>query len=234
MTGLLVSVRNAHEAKAALAGGAALIDVKEPARGPLGRADDAVIAAVVREVAGRVPVSAALGELPAEPPRLPQGLRYLKFGLAGWAGRPWQAALRAIDRRTRNETPGCRVVAAAYVDHVKARSPSVEEVFTFVHGADRLYPDPVFLIDTWVKDGSTLLEWTAEDEVVKLCQRARSVGVGTALAGSLGCAEIERLRRARPDWFAVRGAACKGRQRNAIVEESEVRRLVRLLSEPEA
>ena len=63
MTALLVSVRSAAEAEAALAGGAALIDVKEPARGALGRADDAVIADVVRAVAGRAPVSAALGEL---------------------------------------------------------------------------------------------------------------------------------------------------------------------------
>ncbi len=61
--GLLVSVRDAAEAAASLAGGADLIDVKEPARGPLGRADAATIAAVVQAVGGRVPVSAALGEL---------------------------------------------------------------------------------------------------------------------------------------------------------------------------
>ena len=35
--GLLVSVRSAAEAATALAGGADLIDVKEPSRGPLGR-----------------------------------------------------------------------------------------------------------------------------------------------------------------------------------------------------
>ena len=50
---LLVSVRDATEAAAALHGGAGLIDVKEPARGPLGRADAATIAAVVQTVAGR-------------------------------------------------------------------------------------------------------------------------------------------------------------------------------------
>ena len=42
---LLVSVRDAAEAGNAVAGGAALIDVKEPARGALGRADDAIVAA---------------------------------------------------------------------------------------------------------------------------------------------------------------------------------------------
>lgn len=60
---LLVSVRSAAEAEAALAGGADLIDIKEPTRGSLGRADDRVIADILRQVAGRRPVSAALGEL---------------------------------------------------------------------------------------------------------------------------------------------------------------------------
>ena len=36
MTGLLVSVRSAEEAEIALAGGANLIDIKEPSRGALG------------------------------------------------------------------------------------------------------------------------------------------------------------------------------------------------------
>src|SRR6476620_4190786 len=61
--GLLVSVRSAVEALAALAGGADVIDVKEPSQGSLGAADDNTISAVVRAVAGRAPVSAALGEL---------------------------------------------------------------------------------------------------------------------------------------------------------------------------
>ena len=44
---LLVSVRDLGEAAAALAGGADLIDVKEPIRGPLGRADEATIRGIV-------------------------------------------------------------------------------------------------------------------------------------------------------------------------------------------
>ena len=63
MTGLLVSVRSAAEARIALEAGADLIDVKEPRRGALGAADPAVWKDVCRAVAGRVPVSVALGEL---------------------------------------------------------------------------------------------------------------------------------------------------------------------------
>src|SRR5260370_5526659 len=83
---LLVSVRSAEEAAAALAGGAAIIDVKEPSRGPLGRADDAVVQAVLQTVGGLRPVSAALGELPEggmQAPPIAVSLTFVKWGLAG-------------------------------------------------------------------------------------------------------------------------------------------------------
>ena len=60
MTRLLVSVRNAAEAETALAGGATVIDVKEPSRGSLGRVDDATLAEVMRR-GGRRPISAGVG-----------------------------------------------------------------------------------------------------------------------------------------------------------------------------
>ena len=50
MTQLLVSVRSAEEAEAALAGGAHLIDIKEPTRGALGHADATTIADIVHVV----------------------------------------------------------------------------------------------------------------------------------------------------------------------------------------
>ena len=61
--GLLVSARSAAEAEEAVAGGAAIIDVKEPARGALGRADAAVAATIGRAVAGRTAWTVACGEL---------------------------------------------------------------------------------------------------------------------------------------------------------------------------
>ena len=60
MTGLLVSVRDADEAEAALRGGAALIDVKEPRHGSLGRASAEQWRERGRQVAGRVPAERGL------------------------------------------------------------------------------------------------------------------------------------------------------------------------------
>jgi hypothetical protein len=38
----------------------------------------------------------------------------------------------------------------------------------------------------------------------------------------------------RPNWFAVRGAVCQGRQRGATIDEGKVRQLVTLLDDKSA
>src|SRR5438067_683406 len=92
---LLVSVRSQAEALAALAGGAGLIDIKEPAHGALGRADTEVIQEIAAAVAGMRPVSAALGEWVEDTGTMPcADLTYIKWGLAGCRRRPdWRAEL---------------------------------------------------------------------------------------------------------------------------------------------
>jgi uncharacterized protein (UPF0264 family) len=234
MTHLLVSVRSAAEAEAALAGGAALIDVKEPAAGSLGRAADAAITDVLRAVGGRRPVSAALGELLEtsweELPPSVTDLAYVKWGLASYrpqgSGPGWLDLRRAAER-VAARSPSCRVVAVAYADWRRARSPAPEEVCAFA----REYQTGPFLLDTWGKDGSSLLDWMPRPEVQRLCELCRSAGVPVALAGSLGPEEIRALRPAQPNWFAVRGAACRDRRRGAAVDVARVRQLAELLGE---
>jgi uncharacterized protein (UPF0264 family) len=234
MTQLLVSVRSAAEAEAALAGGAALLDVKEPAHGPLGRAGDATIADVVGAVAGRRPVSAALGELlgasQAGLPPVVSRLAYVKWGLAGYrARRParWKADLAHALGRT---AAPCRGVVVAYADWRRAPAPPPEEVCAFA----REHAAGAFLLDTWGKDGTTLLNWLPLPDVCRLCERCRAAGVPVALAGSLGPAQVRTLRAAGPDWFAVRGAVCQGGRpaRAGAVDQDKVRQLVELLAEP--
>ncbi len=240
MTQLLVSVRSAQEAEAALRGGAGLIDVKEPAHGSLGRASDEVIADVLRVVASRRPVSAALGELvegggwrvegeelfspstlhPAPSTRL----AYVKWGLAS-AASSWPLLLCEATRRMTEQLPNCRAVAVAYADWQRAAAPRPEEVCSFAlekaMGA--------FLLDTWNKDGSTLLDWLPLNEIERLRNRCRAAGIPMALAGSLGAAEIRTLLPLRPDWFAVRGAVCPRRQRESEIDESKVRQLASMV-----
>lgn len=228
MARLLVSVRSAAEALIALEGGAALIDVKEPGRGSLGRADDAVIAEVVQMVGGRRPVSAALGEWIDGEHTIPDfGLSYAKWGLAGCRNRPsWKNHLDEgkLARPTR--------VFVAYADWECAVAPSIEVVFS-VASQRR---GGVLLVDTHCKDATnvhknrpTLLDWMRYDSIIGLCERAHQAEIKIALAGSLGIEEIRQLLPARPDWFAVRGAVCDGADRQASVELERVRDLVKML-----
>ncbi len=228
---LLVSVRSVPEAVSALAGGAGLIDIKEPAHGALGRADEAVLCAVLAAVAGRVPVSAALGEWADGPGAIPElPLRYVKWGLAGCQRHPdWRHRFA-----THLENPDRpQVVLAAYADWQCAQAPSVEDVFAFASA----YPGSVMLIDTHCKDANnplrkvrpTLLDWLTIPFLEDLCGRARAARVRIALAGSLGAAEIGALAPARPDWFAVRGAACVAGDRHGVVQTDLVRQLVDFL-----
>lgn len=230
MTGLLVSVRSAAEAEAALAGGADIIDVKEPANGPLGFAGWDVIRDVVQTVSDRVPVSAALGELvewntrPASSAR-PRGvaLDFVKWGLAWYARPGWCDALR----RARRDWPG--TVAVAYADSHRIGSPSPAEIAEFAI-TERL---PALLIDTWGKDGLTLPRLLSKSALRTLMVRCREGGVRVALAGSLGVDQLLELAPLAPDWFAVRGAACSG-GRGGTVDAERVRQLVRVIQNASA
>ena len=227
MTRLLVSVRSAVEAEAALAGGAALIDVKEPTRGALGRADDGVIADVVRVVAGQAPISAAIGELSdihnSNKLNCLSSLAFVKCGLAGCATDDgWRSELDAL------VVAPCRMVAVAYADWRRAAAPTPDEICAFVCERSGWG----FLLDTWAKDGLTLLDWMSRVEVDRLCRVCRDAGATIALAGSLGRSLIRNLKPTAPDWFAVRGAVCQGLQRNAVIDAAKVRELVNLIAEP--
>jgi hypothetical protein len=230
MPGLLVSVRSVAEARAALEGGADLIDVKEPYRGSLGRAGEGEVAAVLRCVAGRRPVSAALGELLDSPaPVSVPGLRYAKWGLAGCAGQPhWQDRLAAAARQLAVAVPGCCPVAVAYADSARAGAPPPEHVWTFA----RDYPGTALLLDTFCKDGTTLLDLMPAEQVRRFCAKCRARAIRIAVAGSLDAAEIRALLPARPDWFAVRSSACRDNVRGGDIDPIKVRTLAELLTSP--
>jgi uncharacterized protein (UPF0264 family) len=233
---LLVSVRSAADAEAALAGGAHVIDVKEPLRGSLGRASDATIAEVIDHVRGRRPVSAAMGELanPSEAaPYARPGLAFAKWGLFAMAqNADWRLLLAEAKRRVAEATPACRVVTVAYADWKWAGAPPVEEVAAFV----LKHPGGVLLLDTFQKApgretgaAPTLLDLFSLRQVTALCGACRDAGVQVALAGSLRAAQIEELKAARPHWFAVRGAVCDEGRREGAVSVRKVRTLLDLL-----
>ena len=99
---LLVSVRNAAEARAATWGGAHVIDIKDPNQGPLGAAIESW-PEVILACDKRSETSAALGELhqwrAEQLPNIPSQIGWIKIGLAGQKGQDWQAEWAEIRRR---------------------------------------------------------------------------------------------------------------------------------------
>jgi (5-formylfuran-3-yl)methyl phosphate synthase len=220
-TGLLVSVRSADEALEALAGGADVIDVKEPDRGALGRADNEIISEVIATVAGRAQISVAQGELTeCKPRRIPEGVRYVKWGLGNLTTQVELvvSALRA--------TPGpAQPVLVAYADHRRAGSPDP----AYLANLACQLRFPAFLLDTSVKDGSTLLDWIPAPTLARIGSDLADARVRVALAGSLGKRHIKSLASIAPNWFAVRGAVCDG-GRAGRVNAKRVRELKQLIA----
>jgi hypothetical protein len=228
MTRLLVSVRSAAEADLALRAGVDLIDIKEPARGALGPADPRVIQQVVQVVRGRVPVSAALGELAAGLGTLPagaaRGVRYAKLGLAGCAAAAtWPAAWT---RCLRELPAGVVPVAVAYVDWQTAGAPDPGDV---IQAAGDV-PCGGVLLDTFDKSAGGLLVHLRLEGVLELVAGIRRRGMIAVVGGSLGAETLPLVVRvADPDYVAVRGAACRG-SRTGPLDDERLRRLVRLVA----
>jgi uncharacterized protein (UPF0264 family) len=217
------------EVDACIKGGAAIIDVKEPSRGPLGRADDEILLGTVERVAERLPVSAALGELTeyrGGESAIPEGLRYVKLGLAGCILQSnWRSQLIDVRRRieARHRTT---LVAVGYADWKSAESPEIDQVVELAIE----FGFPILLIDTWRKHGKTLLDWLSQDDVTRVCETARRAGIKVALAGSLDWPQINQLLPAKPEWFGVRGAVCVNGQRGASIDANRVKRLTEALA----
>lgn len=234
--GLLVSVRQVGEAAAAIAGGAAIIDVKDPARGPLGRADAAVAAAVVGAVAGRAPVTLACDELAAGVDSildhladvlrlLPAGVAPpvgIKAGPAGLSQAAWRDAFARLARRLPR---GIEPVAVAYADSEAAAAPRAEGLLVEAAGLGAT----TMLIDTFDKQGPGLFEAVGRGTVADWIALAAERGVTLALAGRLTGEDVATGFALGADICGVRTAACDG-GRLGSVDAPLVRRLVTLVA----
>lgn len=224
---LLVSVRNASEAAAALAGGADIVDAKEPFNGPLGQVSPAALAAIASAVGDGAPVSAALGDIGRDDivsgahAAADAGTAFVKVGFAGMGGRLTLAADLLASARV---TSTGALVLVAYADYEKAGAPSPDDVLAL---ADRARAAGV-LLDTCDKRGPGLTTLMTSDSLRAFVTRARSAGHIVAVAGSLTVDDLDRVHDAGADIAGVRSAACDG-GRSGIVTIARVQRLRRAL-----
>ncbi|MCC9604648.1 (5-formylfuran-3-yl)methyl phosphate synthase [Blastopirellula sp. JC732] len=222
MTQLLVSVRSAEEASAALAGGADLIDVKEPSLGSLGAADPQVWRDVIQMVRAQVPVSVALGEISDGERRFDadsfRGASMAKYGLANMAD---SAIWMSLAARAYEQVPrGCARVAVYYVDQSRAKCPPLHDVLRWSGQISAT----TILFDTLVKDGQTLFDFFTPSELTAAIATIHEAGMKVACGGSLTAEHFAAAISAGADILAVRGAACEG-SRTSRVNRERVRDL---------
>jgi uncharacterized protein (UPF0264 family) len=229
MTGLLVSVRDVAEAQAALRGGAALIDVKEPLHGSLGASSPEVWRQVRDAIPPHVPCSAALGELTDVTDEQVAhwrfslaGYQFAKLGLAGCGEIiEWQKRRQALLHELPPET---RSVAVVYADWQSAGAPSPDKVLSAAIESSC----SALLIDTFDKSRGSISTYFSTQELKHFLSAARFANLTTVLAGSLTPALAGELLPLEPDFLAVRGAVCRG-GRTGTVDESLVGDLVQML-----
>jgi len=212
---LLVSVTCAAEASAALAGGADLIDAKDPQAGALGAVSAEVLREIYAAVAGQRPVTAALGDAGDEAAIeraartfVAAGAALVKVGFAGIASAGRVATLTtAAVRGARAVSDGNGgVVAVAYADADRAASLAPADLVKIAAraGAQGL------LLDTADKVGPGLRGLIAPGEIAAWVAEAHDAGLFVALAGKLTADDLPFVRNAGADIAGVRGAACDG------------------------
>jgi uncharacterized protein (UPF0264 family) len=214
---LLVSVRDAEEARIASAAGADIIDVKEPQKGSLGRAPISVLQQIAKSLPQNQPLSIALGEWyeSVTVATLPASTRWAKVG--------WAHGLQAtaVDwlHQVRNTRPA-QLIGVVYADHVRVQAPPLETILSWM----RLTPQQSsgILIDTAIKDGRGLLYWCSLGRLHQYQKQCHRYGLFLAVAGSLDHRSIVAIKRyVKPDIIAVRGAACVGQRRQARIQKIE-------------
>ena len=213
---LLVSVRGASEARAALIGGADLIDAKNPRRGPLGAVSPIVLAAIRRTVGSARPVTAALGDAVTER-AVAQGARraaghgvaFVKVGFAGVASEVRARGLAAAACRA-----APRVVVVAYADWRRVGSLPPQRLVAVAAEVGAVG----VLIDT-ARKPAPLFALASRDVVGGWVAATHEAGLFAALAGGLTDSDVATAGELGADVMGVRGAACTGSRLGRVSPE---------------
>jgi len=213
---LLVSVTGPAEARAALRGGADVIDAKDPWRGALGPVPLHRLAAIRSAVADARPLSAALGDAASEKALTRAVAAAVAVGVAlvkvGFAGVTSEVRARRLAVAARQRAEGAtRLVLVAYADWRYAESLAPARLVGVAADAGAAG----VLLDTACK-GAPLFAIEPAASLAAWVAAAHAVGLFAALAGSLSGPDFAPARALGADLVGVRGAACVGGRRGRV------------------
>jgi len=219
MTRLLASVTNVREATMALAAGADIIDLKEPANGALGAVSPSVQQAVVQLVANRCLVSATIGDLPMVAETLSSaieatadtGVNIVKVGLPRL-----EQHCDCLTALSDNASHGIHIVAVLFAEEKPALHLLDELARVGCSGV---------MLDTADKFAGKLRDIADHPSLSAFVRHARTLGLMCGLAGSLATEDIRPLLELHPDYLGFRGALCEDRIRTGQLSMQAITRV---------
>ena len=228
------------EAAEAIAGGADIIDVKNPKEGTLGANFPWVIKQIKEITPKNIQVSCTLGEAPNLPGSVSLaaygaaslGVDYVKVGLYG--NKTLQEAiglLQNVTKAAKDCNPKIKVVATGYADAQRANSidPLLVPEAAFKAKAD------VAMLDTAVKDGKNLFDFLTTEKLQEFVDLAHKYGLEAALAGSLRKTDLPIIYGLGADVAGLRGAACTNSNRvTGHITSEKVQELVEAVKQAAA
>jgi len=213
---LLVSVFNNSEARAALEGGADIIDAKDPQQGALGAVSLDVFRRIRASVGNAVPVSAALGEAAHEAAIEAMAREFAIAGAAfvkiGFAGISDTARARLLLAAAVRGAP-TKVVAVTYADRQGELS------FIRLLDVGSTVGASGILIDTCEKSGPGLRHLIDAATLSAWISAASDAALTVAAAGKLTIDDLDWVRDCGADIAGVRGAACEGGRTGRVTAE---------------
>ncbi len=215
---LLVSPLNEKEALEAIAGGADIIDVKNPKEGALGASFPWVIKRVREITPEPIEVSCTLGDLPNLPGSVAlaaygaslTGVDYVKCSMYNVKTKEDAIFLmKSVVRAIREHRPKTRVVAVGFADahRIGSVEPSLVPLIAHESGAD------VAMLDTALKNGNSLLSFLNRNALKAFVDESHKHELKAALAGSVKKEELHILSELGVDIIGIRGAACSNQDR---------------------
>jgi uncharacterized protein (UPF0264 family) len=112
------------------------------------------------------------------------------------------------------------MVAVAYADWERAKSVPPAELVRFA----KRFRFKAFLLDTWNKDGKTLLDFLKPAEIGEMVESVQRVGMKAAVGGSLRPEQLKQLKGVTPDYYAVRASACAASKRDGVLDATRVKK----------
>jgi (5-formylfuran-3-yl)methyl phosphate synthase len=215
---LLISPINPEEAQEAIAGGADIIDVKNPAEGALGANYPWVIRSIQKITPKNLKVSCTLGEVGNFPGSVSLaaygaaslGVDYIKVGLYGIKTADEALfLLQNVSRAAKECNPKIRVAVAGYADAERIGSIDPLLIPEIAHKSKV----DVAMIDTSLKDGKNLFDYLTLRQLKKFVNSAHRFGLEVALAGSLRKQDLAKVYGLGADIVGLRGAACTNSNR---------------------